>query len=384
MRLVNTILFDATKRNASDIHLEPEANFIRLRYRIDGVLHNIRSLHRTHWSEISHRLKIIGGLDIASTRSLQDGRFPMHIAGSTIDFRMAVMPTAMGENIVIRILDQRRALLPLEELGFNTEALKHLEKMLERPEGIVLVTGPTGSGKTTSLYSMLNKISTPHVNIMTLEDPIEYQFNLIRQTSVQEEQGLSFAEGVRGILRQDPDIIFIGEVRDSDTAQMALRAAMTGHQVFTTLHCNDTLGALPRLMDLGLPTRMMAGNISGIIAQRLVPRLCPSCQTKRPATSDECRILRCDPVKPPLLTESTGCDLCDNTGTKGRVAVAEILTVSPALDELISSDAPRSMLKKQAEKDGLIPLMVDGIEKVLMGLISLPHLRRAVDMTRGL
>lgn len=383
VRLVNTILCDAVRRGASDIHLEPESSFIRMRYRIDGVMQQIRALHRAHWPELSHRLKIMAGMNIADTRSLQDGRFRLQVGGADIDFRVAVMPTAQGENIVIRVLDHRQALLPLDKLGFHAAAQHQLKLMLERPEGIILVTGPTGCGKTTTLYSVLNAISSVDVNIMTLEEPIEYQFNLIRQTSVQEQPGIGFAEGVRGILRQDPDIIFIGEIRDGDTAQMALRAAMTGHLVFSTLHCNDALGAVPRLIDLGLHPRMLAGNVSGIIAQRLVRKLCPHCKTERPATAEECVLLRCDSSMPPLIASAAGCDFCHHTGYRGRLAVSEIARVTPELDELIARDAPRAALQKQARADGLRTMAEDGIAKVLARDTSLDELRRAVDLTRS-
>jgi general secretion pathway protein E/type IV pilus assembly protein PilB len=405
VRLVDTILSDAVQRGASDIHLEPESNFIRMRYRIDGAMQQVRALHNTHWPELSHRLKIMCGMNIADSRSLQDGRFQKPIGGATIDFRVAVMPTAQGENIVLRILDHRRALMSLPQLGFNAGALSQLEKILQRPEGIVLVTGPTGCGKTTTLYAMLQKISSVDVNIMTLEEPIEYKFELIRQTSIQDQQGISFAEGVRGVLRQDPDIIFIGEIRDGDTAQMALRASMTGHQVFSTLHCNDALGALPRLIDLGLHPRMMAGHIGGVIAQRLVRKLCPQCKTMRPATDEEYETLRCFASTPiampvigfaegqspyivpenstPMIGQAVGCEACHNTGYRGRVAVAEILRMSPALDELVAADAPRSVLFKQARAEGFCRMAEDGIAKVLCGEISLDSLRRSVDLTRA-
>ncbi|HEU0117895.1 MAG TPA: ATPase, T2SS/T4P/T4SS family, partial [Alphaproteobacteria bacterium] len=379
VRLVNTILFDAVKRSASDIHFEPETSFVRLRYRIDGALQQVRALHSIHWPELSHRLKIMAGMNIADTRSLQDGRFRLQVGGADIDFRMAVMPTVSGENIVIRVLDHRNALLPPEKLGFNATALKQLDFILERPEGIVLVTGPTGSGKTTTLYSMLSKISSIDVNIMTLEEPVEYQFNLIRQTAVQEQQGLGFAEGVRGILRQDPDIIFIGEVRDGDTAQMALRAAMTGHQVFSTLHCNDALGALPRLIDLGLHPRMLSGNVTGILAQRLVRKLCPHCKQTRRATEEECRILNCDSAE---IAEPAGCEYCNNIGMRGRMAISEILRVTPALDDLIAEDAPRLAMQKQIRDEGFRSMADDGIARVLAHDIALSELRRSVDLTR--
>jgi type II secretory ATPase GspE/PulE/Tfp pilus assembly ATPase PilB-like protein len=384
VRLVDLILADGVRRGASDIHLEPESAYVRLRYRIDGVMQQIRILHRSHWPELSHRLKIMAGMNIADTRSLQDGRFDRTIGGAAIDFRAAVMPTVQGENIVVRILDHRRALLSLEKLGFNAHALTQLDQLLQRPEGILLVTGPTGSGKTTSLYAMLTKIRSPDVNIMTLEEPVEYQFELIRQTSVQEERGLGFAEGVRGILRQAPDIIFIGEVRDPDTAQMALRASMTGHQVFSTLHCNDALGALPRLIDLGLTPRMLSGNITGVIAQHLVRKLCHHCRTMRPATDDERRMLRCEAASrpTPMVGEAKGCSYCHGTGRRGRMVIAEILRVTPELDELIAADASRSVVRRQMRVDGFQSMAEDGIAKVLAGDIALADLRRAVDLTR--
>lgn len=399
IRLVNTILTDAVREGASDIHLEPESNFVRLRVRVDGVLNQKRALHKSHWPELSHRLKIMAGMNIADTRSMQDGRFHMQIGGAEIDFRMAVMPTVQGENIVIRVLDHRRALLSLEKLGYDAASLAQLDDILQRPEGVVLVTGPTGSGKTTTLYAMLKRLSNVEINIMTLEEPVEYRFELIRQTAIQEQQGLGFAEGVRGILRQAPDIIFIGEVRDDDTARMALRAAMTGHQVFTTLHCNDAFGALPRLNDLGLSSRMMAENVGGIVAQRLVRKLCPKCKHVRPATLPEMEILgrveampvtmagfaeaRQSPIDAPMaVAEAKGCEHCNHTGYRGRLAVIEILRVTPEMDELIAADAPRALLRKQAAREGFRSMAADGIGKVLRHETSLDELRRNVDLTR--
>jgi general secretion pathway protein E/type IV pilus assembly protein PilB len=354
-------------------------------------------LHKSHWPELSHRLKIMAGMNIADTRSMQDGRFNMQVGSAEIDFRMAVMPTVQGENIVIRILDHRRALLPLEKLGYDKQALAQLDLILQRPEGVVLVTGPTGSGKTTTLYAILKRLSNVEINIMTLEEPVEYQFDMIRQTAIQEAQGLDFAEGVRGILRQAPDIIFIGEVRDADTARMALRASMTGHQVFTTLHCNDVFGALPRLSDLGLSSRMMAENISGIVAQRLVRKLCPKCKKIREATPQEADFLaqaetshafaglaetpqaRLEPL---ILAEAVGCDHCSQSGYRGRLAVTEILRVTPEIDELVARDAPRAELRRRAASEGFRSMAQDGIAKVVRHETSLDELRRNVDLTR--
>jgi len=383
VRLVNRLLFDAVKRGASDIHLEPENTFVRVRNRIDGRLHQIRALHRAHWTALSHRLKIMAGMNIADTRSIQDGRFQMQIGGGDVDFRVAIMPTVWGENISVRLLDHRRSLLPLTDLGFNPGVLAFLRQIMERPQGITLVTGPTGSGKTTTLYSILRQISTTEVNIATLEEPVEYQLGLIRQTAVQESQGLTFGAGIRGVLRMDPDIIFIGEVRDPDTAQMALRAAMTGHQIYSTLHCNDVLGAVPRLIDLGLSPRVIAGNISGIIAQRLVRKLCPHCKKTRRASPEECRVLRADPGKPPLIAHPAGCDVCAHTGTHGRTVIAEALNVTPEMDDMIAAETGRVAMLKLAREQGFQSMQEDGIARVLAGEIALSDLRRAVDMTRG-
>jgi len=382
IRLVNTLLYDAARRGASDIHFEPEGNFVRIRYRLDGTLRQIRALHLSHWSALSHRIKIMAGMNIADTRSIQDGRFQLQIGGGDVDFRVAIMPGVWGETIVVRLLDHRRSLLPLGELGYSAHAQTQLQRLAQKPQGITLVTGPTGSGKTTTLYSLLRQLSSLEVNIATLEEPVEFQLDLIRQTAIQEAQGIDFASGVRGLLRMDPDILFIGEVRDPDTAQMALRAAMTGHQVYSTLHCNDALGALPRLIDLGLNPRILAGNLSGIIAQRLVRKLCPHCKILRRATADEAQLLGQDPAAPPMIAEARGCEHCDQTGRKGRTVIAEILTVSAEIDDLIARDATRTEIFHIARDDGYLTLQEDGIDRVLARDISLYDLQRSVDLTR--
>ena len=278
VRLVNSLLSDAVKRSASDIHFEPESEFLRIRYRIDGVLRQIRSLHRNYWAAIAVRLKVMAGLNIAEMRAPQDGRISLSVSGHAVDFRVSSLPTTHGENIVLRVLDREKGIVALDALGLHEDALESLRLMMARPEGIILVTGPTGSGKTTTLYSMLNHLNTEAVNIMTLEDPVEYPMEMIRQTSVNEAAKLSFANGVRSLMRQDPDIILVGEIRDSDTAEMAFRAAMTGHQVFSTLHTNSAIGAIPRLLDTGVLPDIMAGNIIGVIGQRLVRKLCVHCK----------------------------------------------------------------------------------------------------------
>ncbi|MBS1219266.1 MAG: type secretion system protein, partial [Proteobacteria bacterium] len=261
VRLVNAILVDAVKRGASDIHFEPEYAFMRIRYRIDGVLETVRSLHKTYMPGITVRVKVVSEMNIAETRAPQDGRLSLTLNGRPVDFRVSTQPTIYGENIVLRVLDREKSIVHLDRMNLPAAIMAKLEVMLSRPEGILIVTGPTGSGKTTTLYSLLAQVNDETVNIMTLEDPVEYPLTLMRQTSVSEVARMDFANGIRSIMRQDPDIILVGEVRDQETAEMAFRAAMTGHQVFTTLHTNSALGAFPRLLDIGIAPDIMSGNI---------------------------------------------------------------------------------------------------------------------------
>jgi type II secretory ATPase GspE/PulE/Tfp pilus assembly ATPase PilB-like protein len=290
VRLVGALLVDAVKRGASDIHFEPEFAFLRIRYRIDGVLEQIRSLHKNYWPGIAVRIKVISQMNIAETRAPQDGRLSLNLNGRPVDFRVSSQPTIWGENIVLRVLDREKSIISLEHMKLPKPVMAKLNLMLARPEGILILTGPTGSGKTTTLYSLLAKLNVESVNIMTLEDPVEYPVAMMRQTSVSEMAKIDFANGIRSIMRQDPDIILVGEVRDRETAEMAFRAAMTGHQVFTTLHTNSALGAFPRLLDIGIAPDIMAGNIIGIIAQRLVRVLCTFCKEAYAPSVEERRI----------------------------------------------------------------------------------------------
>ncbi len=295
---MDALLTDAVKRDASDIHFEPELSFLRIRYRVDGILRQIRALHKSYWAAMAVRLKVIAGMNIAETRAPQDGRITLNISGRQIDFRVAAQPTIHGENIVLRILDRQKSIVPLDNIGLDETQLDQLKLMIARPEGIILVTGPTGSGKTTTLYSMLNHINEEGVNIMTLEDPVEYPMAMIRQTSVAEAAKLDFANGIRSMMRQDPDVILVGEIRDGDTAEMAFRAAMTGHQVYSTLHTNSAIGSIPRLLDIGVLPDIMAGNIIGVVAQRLVRRLCVHCRRPYAAEPHEVHLLGMDHSRP--------------------------------------------------------------------------------------
>ncbi|MBP6952266.1 MAG: type II/IV secretion system protein [Alphaproteobacteria bacterium] len=382
VRLINALLIDAIKLNASDIHFEPEGSFMRLRYRLDGILSQICTLHSSYWPAICVRLKVMAEMNIAESRRPQNGRMTFYVGPREIDLRVASHPTVHGENIVVRILDKNRSLLSLDELGYSKDVIRQIKEALKRPEGIFIITGPTGCGKTTSLYSMLNYISSLKLNIMTLEEPVEYQLPLIRQSHVREQGGMTFAEGIRSILRQDPDIILIGEIRDPPTAQMALRAAMTGHQIFSTLHTNDALGSIPRLIDLGLSQSMLAGNLMAVIAQRLVRKLCLSCKQVRRMNSYEAVLLGLE--IPSRLRVPKGCELCQKTGYRGRVAIAEILVFDPDLDELLITSTSRLPLKHLAQKKGYIPMGQDARQRVLKGDTSLEEVLRSIDLREGI
>jgi len=382
VRLIDSILTDAVKREASDIHFEPEANFLRIRYRIDGMLRQIRALHKSYWPAMTVRIKVLSGMNIAEMRAPQDGRISLSVSGRPVDFRVASQPTIHGENIVLRILDRQKGIVPLENLGLAEEHLHQLKLMISRPEGIILVTGPTGSGKTTTLYSVLNHINAEGIHIMTLEDPVEYPMTLVRQTSVAENAKLDFANGIRSMMRQDPDVILVGEVRDAETAEMAFRASMTGHQVYTTLHTNSAIGAVPRLLDIGVLPDIMAGNIIGIIAQRLIRRLCEHCKSPYHAEPHEARLL--GPLAEgsrPVLFRPTGCELCDFQGYRGRVAIMELLRIDAGLDELIARRATTYEIRNRALAQGFITLADDGLRRVLNGTTSLEELARVVDLT---
>lgn len=414
VRLVDVLLSDAVKRGASDVHFEPEAGFLRVRYRIDGVLRQVRSLHRNYWSAIAVRLKVLCGMNIAETRAPQDGRMTLSVSGHDIDYRVSALPTAHGENIVLRVLDRSLGIVALDELGMSPGALGELRRMMERPEGVILVTGPTGSGKTTTLYSILAHLDREAINIMTLEDPIEYPMSRIRQTSVNEAVKLDFANGVRSLMRQDPDILLVGEIRDADTAAMTFRAAMTGHQVYSTLHTNSAVGAVPRLLDIGVSPGVLAGNIIGIVAQRLVRRLCPECRApasagamgsagaqddrggprsgRPPGEADAESAARArarvegaaEGARPPPFPpfRPVGCPRCDHQGYRGRIALTEVLRFDAELDALVAARAPAHELLEAAERRGFVTLARDAMRRVADGSSTLEEVSRVVDLTR--
>ena len=381
VRLVDNILTDAVKRNASDVHFEPEEDYIRIRYRIDGVLQQIRLLHKSFWSGLVVRLKVMSELDLTEQRLPQDGNMSLIVHGRRIDFRISSLPGSHGENIVLRILDREKGIVPLDDLGLDSESYAELKLMMGRPTGILLVTGPTGSGKTTTLYSILNELNDVGVNIMTLEDPVEYPMSLIRQTPINDEIGMTFAAGIRSLMRQDPDIILIGEIRDSETAEMSIRAAMTGHQVFATLHTNSAIGAIPRLLDIGVSRSIMSGNIIGIIAQRLARKLCVYCKEPYEPEEFEKQLLSIPESETPMLYRATGCDQCNNVGYKGRVAVLETLRFTPEMDELLLEGATQHAILEKAVENGFSTMIQSGIRWVKKGETSLEEISRIVNLT---
>ena len=381
VRLIDALLTEAVQHSASDIHFEPENSFLRIRYRIDGVLRQVRSLHKSFWPAMVVRLKVMSNMNIAETRAPQDGRISLRLSGRPVDFRVASHPTTHGENLVLRILDRQKGIVPLDQLGLDETALNMLKMIIAKPEGIVLVTGPTGSGKTTTLYSVLNHVNTESVNIMTLEDPVEYPLAMIRQTSVNESAKLDFASGIRSMMRQDPDIILVGEIRDHPTAEMAFRAAMTGHQVYSTLHTNSAIGAIPRLLDIGILPDIMAGNIIGIVAQRLVRILCSECKYPYQPDTLERKLLGVAAHQDTTLYRAAGCDACNHQGYKGRMSIIEILKMDHELDDLISHRASTRQIREAAFAKGFRPLAMDGIRRIQQGITSLAEVSRVVDLT---
>jgi general secretion pathway protein E/type IV pilus assembly protein PilB len=382
VRLVGALLVDAVKRGSSDIHFEPEFAFLRIRYRIDGVLEQVRSLHKNYWPGIAVRVKLISGMNIAETRAPQDGRISLNLNGRPVDFRVATQPTIHGENIVLRVLDREKSIISLEQMKLPKHVMNTLSLMLARPEGVLVITGPTGSGKTTTLYSLLSQLNVESVNIMTLEDPVEYPVALMRQTAVNEAAKMDFVNGIRSMMRQDPDIILVGEVRDRETAEMAFRAAMTGHQVFTTLHTNSALGAFPRLFDIGIVPDIIAGNVIGVVAQRLVRLLCTHCREAYAPSREERQILGLTPEATTKIYRPVGCKQCNFRGYRGRTAVMEILRLDSDLDELVARRATAKELRSCALEKGFRPLVEEGIARILDGATSIAEVARSIDLTQ--
>jgi type IV pilus assembly protein PilB len=377
VKLVNSLISDAVGRGASDIHIEPYEKQLRVRFRIDGMLHEMMSPPFKMKNAIISRLKIMAELDIAEKRVPQDGRIKIRMHGKPIDLRVSTLPTIFGEKVVMRILDQSNLQIDLSRLGFQPSALTRFLTAIESPYGMVLVTGPTGSGKSTTLYSALQKINKIHSNIMTAEDPVEYNIHGINQVNVHEDIGLTFASALRAFLRQDPNIIMVGEIRDLDTASIATKAALTGHLVLSTLHTNDAASSINRLVDMGIEPFLVSSSVLLIIAQRLVRRLCDKCKTPshvHPEVLRELGILENpDELR---LYEAKGCPACNDTGYKGRLGLYEVMEISATLKDMIVDRASNSEIKVQATKEGMLTLRGDGIEKFKDGRTSLEEILR--------
>lgn len=378
VKIVNLILTGAVKSGASDIHIEPFEKSLRTRYRIDGVLHEISSPPKRLTSAIISRIKIMANLDIAERRLPQDGRIKVKVIGKEIDLRVSILPTAFGEKVVMRILDASSLCLDLTKLGFEPDVLPIYQKHIEIPYGICLVTGPTGSGKSTTLYSSLSTLNYPDRNIMTIEDPVEYVLEGINQVQAKPDIGLTFAAGLRSFLRQDPDIIMVGEIRDAETAEIAINAALTGHLVFSTLHTNDASGAVTRLTNMGIEPFLTASTVVMVIAQRLVRVICENCKEDYQVPAQFIRDLgqKYEDDKPVLLYRGKGCERCTNTGYRGRLAVYEIMIIDDEIRDLILERASTHLVKQKSREHGMITLRDAAFRKVLAGVTTVEEMMR--------
>lgn len=379
IRTVNLMLQEAVKRRASDVHLEPRQNYMEVRYRIDGVLHHIRNIPKTLQAAVISRIKVMSELDIAERRIPQDGRVSLRIMNRNIDLRVSTLPINYGERVVLRVLDKSGQQYSLDQLGLEPEDRVAFEGLIAKPYGIILVTGPTGSGKTTTLYTSLMNLKSPEVNIMTCEDPIEYELEGINQSAVNVRAGLTFAAQLRSILRQDPDIVLVGEIRDGETADIAFRAAMTGHLVLSTLHCNDASSSVSRLTDMGVEPFLIGSSVIGVVAQRLIRVICPRCKAAyKPGIEELAPFGLADRHGEIEFYRGEGCNNCDNTGYQGRVGVYEILTINDDIRKLVLERPSGTQVKKLAMAAGMVTMKQRAVDKLLNGVTTASEVRRKV------
>jgi type IV pilus assembly protein PilB len=376
IRMVNQMIDQAVQLGASDIHLDPQGDDIRIRFRLDGVLRTERTLPKNMLSLITSRLKIMAQLNIAEKRLPQDGRLQLEHGYHVIDLRISTLPTVYGEKVVIRILDTSQAVNQISRLGFSTDNERAYRRLITHSYGLVLITGPTGSGKTSTLYSAINELDKEQMNIITLEDPVEYQIDGINQVQVLPQAGLTFAKGLRSILRQDPDIIMVGEIRDSETADMAVRAALTGHLVFSTLHTNDSIGAITRLMHMEVEPFLVSSATMGVVAQRLVRRICPDCSVEVKLSEAEQELLDRKEIQPIRILKGTGCGRCNLTGYRGRLAIQEVLTMDDNIRNFVVERRPEPVIRQYAMEKGFVSLLDDGLHKAAQGLTSVTEVLR--------
>jgi type IV pilus assembly protein PilB len=383
VRLLNALLEQAVGIGASDIHIEPLASQVRVRMRVDGALSEVLKTPLSTHATMIARVKILGNLNIAERRAPQDGRFNIRVLGREIDIRLSVIPTVYGEKAVMRLLDRSTFLIPKETLGFTAQNLEKFDGLLATPHGIILITGPTGSGKSTTLYTMLDEINNQRDNLVTIEDPVEYIIDGLNQIPVNPKAGITFASGLRAILRQDPDIIMVGEIRDAETVEIAIRAAITGHLVLSTIHTNDAVSSIFRLVDMGVPGYMVAASLVGIISQRLVRKICPACKHPYEPTAAELHLAGLTPgqAEGRAFYKGFGCAECNQTGYKGRMAVHEILIISPEFRDLIHNGAALNELRKHAiERDGMTPLRTSALQVLWDGATTLEEI---IAITHG-
>ncbi|MBO0440843.1 GspE/PulE family protein [Candidatus Enterococcus ikei] len=377
IKLVNSLLQAAVDKKASDIHFDPQKKSLNVRIRVDGELVELNQLPKNVQQAVTSRLKIISSLDITETRLPQDGRAQIQNGRRMVDLRVSVLPTIYGEKVVIRIIDMSSGLRGLDEFNFDKDVLNGIKELLKQPHGIFLVTGPTGSGKSSTLYAALNELNQPNVNIITVEDPVEYQLDGVNQVLVNSDIGLDFAAGLRSILRQDPNVVMVGEIRDAETAEIAIRASMTGHMVLSTLHTNDSIATVSRLIDMGIDSFLVANALTGVLSQRLVRTICPNCKVEEPATIEEIEFLEKNNVYVDHLYRGTGCKKCNMTGFKGRVAIQELFIITPDARLVISRNGEANELAAVAKRNGMKKLLDDGLDKVVRGFTTISEVLKA-------
>ena len=376
VRLVHGILESAVRKKASDIHIEYDGDNMRVRFRIDGILVEHLKTSAKAYKAIISRVKIMANLNISEKRLPQDGRIYMLIDNKSVDFRVSTMPTSKNEKVVMRVLDKSNFMVSKEKLGFSEESIQIYDNLLSRPYGLILVVGPTGSGKTTTLYSMLNQLNDIDKNILTIEDPVEYELKGINQSQINYKAGLDFASALRAFLRQDPDIIMVGEIRDHDTAEIAIRASLTGHLVLSTLHSNSAVGAISRLADMGIDSFLITSSLAGVVSQRLVRKICPVCKESYQASIGEKRALEYDLDKSLTLYKGTGCDKCNNTGYKGRLGIYELIEITKPIRDLIDKNAKEDEIALKASQLGMKTMRQDTMQKVINGLTTVDEMIR--------
>jgi type IV pilus assembly protein PilB len=377
IKIVDSIIIHGAEIKASDIHLEPQEKWVKVRMRVDGLMRETMQLPKWVQGAVTSRIKLMAKMDIVERRVSQDGRIKVRLGDKYLDLRISTLPTQYGEKVVMRILDPKTAMISLESIGLAEQSLEWVVDMITRPQGVVLVTGPTGCGKTSTLYAMIERIKREEINIITIEDPIEYELKGVNQVQINEKTGLTFSYTLRSVLRQDPDVILVGEMRDSETALIAFQASITGHLVFSTLHTNDAVSTVIRLKNLGLPSYLIASSLNGIIAQRLVRKICPQCKEPYTPSEDELKKLGIS-LEEQRLYRGKGCKNCGGTGFAGRTGIFEILNINNKIKDLIAQDAPEQEITKAAVESGMISMYMDGLKKVLSGLTTIEELNRVV------